>query len=226
MRAIFLISILSAFSFTTFSQDCASYYYLQNNKTIEMTVYNKKGDANGKQVLQISDVKKNGNTTTATVNSEFFDKKGRSAVKGVNTIKCSGGILMMDMKMFMGPQQQGQGLESDAKASDIYLSYPANMKTGDALPDGDFNMEVKQNTGVTSKVEMKITNRKVQGQESITTPAGTWKSFKITYHMEMKISMMGIGIPMKDDVTEWFAPGFGVVKTESKMGKTEITSVK
>jgi hypothetical protein len=28
------------------------------------------------------------------------------------------------------------------------------------------------------------------------------------------------------DVVEWFAPGFGIVKTESKSGKTEITSIK
>jgi hypothetical protein len=28
------------------------------------------------------------------------------------------------------------------------------------------------------------------------------------------------------DVLEWFAPGFGVVKTASKTGKTEITSIK
>ncbi len=35
--------------------------------------------------------------------------------------------------------------------------------------------------------------------------------------------MMGIGIPVKGDVTEWFAPNFEVVKTESKGGTTVLT---
>jgi hypothetical protein len=37
---------------------------------------------------------------------------------------------------------------------------------------------------------------------------------------------IGIGIPINADVTEWYAPGFGVVKTESGGGKTEITAIK
>jgi hypothetical protein len=65
----------------------------------------------------------------------------------------------------------------------------------------------------------------VQGKESITTPAGTWDCFKITYHSKVVIKI-GIGIPANADVTEWYAPGFGVVKTESNSGVTEITSVK
>ncbi len=31
---------------------------------------------------------------------------------------------------------------------------------------------------------------------------------------------------MQLDDTEWFAPGFGVVKTQSKYGETAITSIK
>jgi hypothetical protein len=70
-----------------------------------------------------------------------------------------------------------------------------------------------------------MTKRKVTGKESLTTPAGTWDCFTITYHSKM-IFKMGIGIPMNSDVTEWYAPGFGVVKTESNGGSTLITSVK
>jgi hypothetical protein len=37
---------------------------------------------------------------------------------------------------------------------------------------------------------------------------------------------MGVGIPVNIEGTEWFAPGFGIVKTESKHGSTAITSIK
>jgi hypothetical protein len=96
------------------------------------------------------------------------------------------------------------------------------MKTGDALPDGKMNVDIQQDNGMKSNVDIKITERKVEGEESITTPAGTWKCFKITYHSAIKIAMMGIGIPIKMDMTEWFAPNFGVVKTESSKGATTL----
>src|SRR6185503_12181431 len=66
------------FSGVIFSQDCSNYFYLQNNKKIEMTITNKKGNESGKMTYTISDSKKNGNSTTATLNSEFVDAKGKS----------------------------------------------------------------------------------------------------------------------------------------------------
>jgi hypothetical protein len=38
--------------------------------------------------------------------------------------------------------------------------------------------------------------------------------------------MMGVGIPVNMDGVEWYAPGFGVVKTQSKHGATEISAIK
>jgi hypothetical protein len=36
---------------------------------------------------------------------------------------------------------------------------------------------------------------------------------------------MGVGIPMNFEPTEWYAPGFGIIKTESKSGGTAITAI-
>ncbi len=86
-------------------------------------------------------------------------------------------------------------------------------------------MDFKMQSGIGGTVSVSITDRKVAGKETVTTSAGTWECYKITY--KSKITMkIGIGIPIKMDVTEWYAPGFGVVKTESNGGKTEITAVK
>lgn len=41
----------------------------------------------------------------------------------------------------------------------------------------------------------------------------------------MKIKTMGIGLPLNMDVTVWFAPGFGVVKTGSKFGQKMKTAL-
>jgi hypothetical protein len=207
------------------AQDCKTFYYLQNNKTIEMTIYNKKGDESGKQVYTVTGVSNNGGATTGNVNSEMFDKKGKSIGKAKGTIQCKGGVMMVDMKMNLAPQQQEQFANADAKAENLYMEYPSNMKAGDKLKDASMDLEI-DNSGMKQSVKMVISERSVEAKESVTTTAGTWECFKITYKGKMTIRTVGIGIPVNVDGTEWFAPGFGVVKTQSKHGGTAITAIK
>lgn len=105
------------------------------------------------------------------------------------------------------------------------MEYPVSLNVGDKLPDAHFAMDMNMNTGIKGTVEIDITERQVAAKENITTPAGTWDAYKITSKQKMLIRM-GIGIPRKDEVTEWYVPGFGVVKTQSKGGGTELTSIK
>jgi len=214
------------FSGNLFSQDCSNYYFLQNNKTIEMTISNNKGKESGKMTYVVSDSKKNGGSITATINSEFVDANGKTITKATNNVKCENGVIQMDMKTFIPPVQMEQMKTGEAKATDVYLEYPANMNVGDQLKDGQFNMDYESSSGLKSSIEISITERKVEGKETATTPAGTWECYKISAKNKIVSKIAGIGFPIRMDVVEWFAPGFGIVKTESKTGKTEITSIK
>lgn len=190
-----------------------------------MTITNKKGKDVGRNVYTITNVQRSGNTVTSTVNSEFISSNGKSVAKATNVIKCTNGIIMMDLKMFIPSSQQEQMGNVSSGGGEAYLEYPANIKEGDVLKDGQFSMDYKTSTGLNGHITVDITNRKVEGKETVTTAAGTWDCFRITYHSKVVIKMI-VGIPMNADVTEWYAPGFGVVKTESNSGKTEITAVK
>jgi len=186
-----------------------------------MTVTNNKGKEAGKMTYKISNSQKTGSSVSATVNTEFVDSKGKTISTGTNNVKCENGVMKMDMKVFI-PAAQTAG---SATGSDFYLEYPATMNAGDQLKDGHLAMDAESSGGIKSSVEIDITNRKVEGKESVTTPAGTWECYKITAKNKITSRIAGIGIPINMDVTEWFAPGFGIVKTESKTGKTEITSI-
>ena len=220
---IFIFFLLSG---NLFSQDCSNYYFLQNNKTVEMTISNKNGKESGKMTYVVLDSKKIGSSITATINSEFVDAKGKTITKATNNVKCENGVMQMDMKTFIPPAQMEQMKPGEAKATDVYLEYPANMNVGNQLKDGQFNMNYKSAGGLDCSIDISITERKVEGKETITTPAGTWECFKISAKNKINSKISNIGIPITMLVTEWFAPGFGIVKTESKTGKTEITSIK
>src|SRR6187402_1651557 len=101
--AVLILSLL--LSLQVLPQDCKQFLLLQKNKTIEMSIYNKKGDIAARKVYQVSDVSTSGGTTTGNIATEMFDSKGRSIAKANSTIQCNGGVMMMDMKMLL-PQQQ------------------------------------------------------------------------------------------------------------------------
>lgn len=222
---MFLVFAYFSMVFTSNAQDCKNYYFLQNNKVVEMTIYDKKGDVTGKLVYTVSEVKNSGNTTAANVQSQMFDKKGKSIAKGNSVMKCSGGVMMIDMKMMIPQAQLEPYSHATVKAEDVYMEYPVNMNKGEPLKDGNLTMDI-DNNGLKQSLTMTVSNRKVEDKEKISTPAGTWDCYRISYMSKMSIKMMGVGVPINMEGTEWYAPGFGVVKTQSKYGATEITGIK
>ena len=208
-----------------YGQDCSNYYYLQRNKTVELSMYDKGGDVTGKMVYSIGDVTNSNNFTTANVQSEVFDKKGRTIVKSTSTMKCNGGVMMINMKVMMPIPQSDDAIHSSAKSDEFFIEYPANMGIGDVLKDASLSLDINNN-GMQQSISIFNFDRKVMDKEKVTTPAGTWDCYKITYKTKTTIKMMGVGIPVNADATEWYAPGFGVVKTFSKYGTTLITSIK
>lgn len=221
-----LLALLTLISFCARPQDCAHYLFLQKNKTIEMTIYNKKGEVSAKQVYQVSDVSTSGGVAKGSLSTEMFDKNGKSMARSNSTVQCNGGVMMVNMKMML-PQQQASQFKMEAKAEtdNMFLEYPAKMAAGDALKDGNMTMEMNT-SGLPSTATIVITDRKVEGRESVTTPAGTWDAYKITYKGKMTMKMGPIPVNTNLDGTEWFVPDFGIVKTESKHGSTAITSIK
>ena len=75
------------------AQDCQTFLFMTANAEIQMTIYDKKGNASGIQTWKISDVKKDGSGYSSTINSVFTDEKGKEIAKGMGLYKCNGGML-------------------------------------------------------------------------------------------------------------------------------------
>src|SRR4030095_7784991 len=179
MKLIIVFAFL-LFAKNIFSQDCSNYYFLQNNKTIEMTITNNKGIESGKMIYVVSNSTKNGNSISATINSEFVGANGQTIKKGTNDVRCSNGVMQMNMKVFIPPAQLEQMKTGTANINDVYLEYPSNMNVGDQLKEGQLRMDYESSSGLKSSIEISITERKVEGKETVTTTAGTWECYKIS----------------------------------------------
>jgi|GEM_PF-3735735 len=60
-----------------------------------MTIYNRKGDVNGKQVYSISNVSNTNGSVNAKLNSEMFDKNGKSIAKSNSALSAQTGFLWL-----------------------------------------------------------------------------------------------------------------------------------
>jgi len=223
----YLLSVLVLFMGINFalSQSCSGYYYFKEGQIIEMTSINKKGKTEGVTTYTVKELKKGANgALTSTIDMIMNNEKGKETATARTVIRCLDGNYQMDMSQFIPSAQMEQFKDVDASGS-FFLEYPSSMKTGDVLKDG--KMEIQSSTnGMKMDLEMDITDRKVESKESVTTSAGTWDCFKISSQQKIRMKMAGIGIPVKTETTEWYAPGFGMVKTQSKYGTSQITSIK
>ena len=224
---LFIISLLAGFFAQ--AQSCG-YYYVTSNAVITMSVMDAQGKQNGKVVYTVGTVTNAGGTYNAPVTSQIYDRNGKQILSSNGNFQCNGGQLMVDMSMSSpagGPSSMMKNLQF--KINQSYLAYPSSLHVGESLPDANFSITGTNNGRVITSTTINITNRKVVGQESVTTPAGTWNCFKISYTNLIQTKTMGMGFPITMSAMEWFAPGFGLVKSESfdknnrLMGSTELT---
>lgn len=231
MKSFIITWLLAGSAFGVSAQNCNGFYFFTNNAEVVMTVYDKKGAEGGKLTYKISGVNKSGNNATADFTSEFVDDKGKSLSKGAGKLKCNAGVLYVDAKVSVPQTSMAAYKDMDVKGEESFVEYPSSMSVGQTLKDVNFSMEVHNKGSLFSTITLTQENRKVIGKENISSPAGTWECWKISYDAQFKATMMGIGIPINMKATEWFAPGFGLVKSESfskngkLLGSTLITSV-
>lgn len=212
------------------AQDCSNYIFMTGNSTVQMAVYDKKGKENGTQTWKVLDVKKNGNSYESSVTSSFKDAKGKEIDNSNGVYIFDGGILKADVRMSMPQQQMEAYKDAEAKFESAYIEYPSRLNIGQSLKDVDFKMDI-DNKGTTTTVTFNMTNRKVEAKEKITTPAGSWDAYVISYQSSFKTQLGPIGIPINMEGKEWFVPGVGIVRTETYnkggklMGSTQLTSI-
>lgn len=206
------------------SQICSSFYLLQNNKTITINLQNNRGFSNGKIIYKTASRNIKGASISAVIHTSLSDKDGKVVNHGTSKVKCNNGLIMMDMNLFLPHQQLEQFNQSHAKVKEAFLEYPANINPNVILKDGNYLMEI-DNNGIKQILKMAIFNRKAKSPETITTPAGSWNCIPITYQVKLNIQTGPIDIPFNYEVTEWFVPEFGIIKTRSEAGTSEIVSI-
>lgn len=194
------------------AQTCDQFINAGNGKKFVYNNLDAKGNKQG--AVSYSSIKKD--ATTLTYHNEVSDKNGKAIGSGDFDITCNGTALKIDMRSFIPATSAKQFSNMQMEGDGKYLTYPLDLKAGDKLEDGSATITVINNGSKFSEMQINLTNRTVEGSESVQTNAGTFDCFKITYDSYFKAKIMGIGIPINMKVTEWFSPKLGrFVKSET-----------
>jgi len=239
MKKLIFITALFLVTLRVFAQDCAKYYYMQKNKTFEMTYYDNKEKATLKADYKVDDVTHIKDTTVSTVTTQMYGKDGKEIGKTTMDVKCNGGVMYIDvnaaLQKAIQPQDNKTGVSMTFSHS--YMEYPADLHVGQQFPDVSSTMTV--GTADNQQISTtKTTDRKVEAKEDVTTPAGTWSCYKITSKSittttykgavadEMnKISSVFKKKPKENETTVYYAPNFGIVKMEMSTGSVVLTAI-
>lgn len=228
MKQLLLIAVFCYSSIAALiAQDCPMYYPDKENTQMEYKQYDKKGGLSGSSVQKITSIKKSPGSVEVAVSAETFDAKGKSLGTANLKARCEGGVFYVDMTNYLGQQSTDAYKDMEMSVEGGNLEMPAGMNSGDMLKDGNLKMSFSSGGMTVMNMSVAITNRKVEAVENLTTPAGTFECYKISYDIATK---MMISVKMKG--VEWYAKGVGMVKSESYskdgklQGSTLLTSLK
>lgn len=226
MKKITLLLILVTVTFIGFSQNCDSWFPAKEGTFIEMKSYDEKDKMTGIVRQTITDVTNLSNGLGIKVHSQSLDEKEKMLTEQDLEMRCEGGIFYMDMKNFYNQPQGSNDQSAEVTVDATDLVFPSTLSVGQTLPDGNMTMTYPAGP-LTMTMGVNITNRQVVAQESVTTPAGTFDCYKVTYDIELRVP-----VKMSSSAIQWYAKDAGAVRTETynKKGKlvgyTILTALK
>ena len=222
----FAIFALLLNTYLASAQECSRFYPLKEGTTLEYSNYNGKGKAEGKITYHISEVSTSGGVTSAVMHMQFLDDKGKAILSSDYKMSCEGDVVRIDFESLMNNQMMQQFGEAEAEITGTDLEIPNDLYVDQKLNDANMQMKVSMG-GMNMNMSVETINRKVEKEESITTPAGTFPCFVIYGENNTK-SMMA-----KNQMSSrtWLSEGVGVVKQENYnkngkiMGYMELTAL-
>jgi hypothetical protein len=213
---LFVFSLLAGSSLL--AQDCEAYFPMEEGAVREMESYNHKDKLEGKITYTVKEVRTEGDVTLIVTQMVMEDKKGEETYETELVMECEEGVFKIDMKNYMQAGMMPEAGDMEVEVNSKNLEFPSELKPGMELPDGYITVNMGSGGMSMMNLRVDILNRKVEGIETIDTPAGKFECYKISQESEVKTIMT-----IKASSIEWIAKEVGTVRSESynKKGKLQ-----
>jgi len=220
-KLVFLVFLTFILSIGLKAQDCFKYFPTKKGSFYEYTDYNNKGKITGTTKRTVLDLRNIGDSSIVDFLVESKNTKSDSIAKTNFSMSCKNDIVYVNMSGFTNTGAAGFA-EMDVEVNAGNIDFPTNPFEGQILKGGEMTVTIKTGGQVIMTIKSIITNRKIEAFEEITTDAGTFKTFKISYDIEVQSFLKTTG-----KAIEWYSEKYGLIKSESydKNGKLTGSSV-
>lgn len=198
---------------------CNNYYDFKEGSLFEVESYSSKDKKEGRVLSKVTGYSQSGDGFEAVILSTIFDKKDKEAHQGEYKMSCSNGVMLIDMKKFIPEESLKSMGGGELEVTGDFLEIPTHLSVGQTLKDGFVEVKMAAGQPMNMSITVTISDRKVVGKETITTPAGTFDCYKVTYNLNSKTTMMGMNMNNNMTAEEWVSQGVGTVKTSSYNSK-------
>jgi len=217
MKKLLISTLIAVVFSTTFlnAQTCGYYMPMKLNSGIEKKTYSGKDNLTGSYTQKIVEMTTEGAFSVSKIETENFDKKGKSSGKRTYTVKCNGNSVIIDAKSLLDPEtlKAYEGMDITISCEDFEI--PTNPTVNQTLKDGSASVKVVNQGMDFAAINMIITDRKFVAIESVTVPQGTYECLKLTYNISMEISIMGFPKTIIMSGVDYISSKVGSVKTET-----------
>ncbi|UII78413.1 DUF3108 domain-containing protein [Flagellimonas sp. CMM7] len=223
MKKQFLFGLLCVIglNFTNAQDNCSTFYPMTAGAKFSYNLYDKKDKPSGTTEYKVIKVENSGGNTVATMNVKAGGTKPKDQMELEYEVTCTGDGISIDFNSLLSPQLKGQleQMNAEMDISGTNVEIPNNLSVDQELADGELIVAMSM-SGIKMNTEVKTTDRKVIGKESVTTPAGTFDCYVLASTISSKAMMAKMTFTDK----VWLAKDIGIVKQETFNKKGKLSS--
>ncbi|WP_103864529.1 hypothetical protein [Aquimarina sp. I32.4] len=215
----FLIAILTLSSVFAQNNNCSKFYASQEGKTLTIHQYDKREHLEIISQYKVTKVENTGEQSIITITMDLTDgRNNKHIISSSFKARCSNNTTRLDPESFIAPGILDQYSDMQYSITGDDISIPNTLEINQELPDASVHMSV--NAGIMN-INMTTTmlNRKVIAKEQITTSAGTFDCYVITY-----TNQLTMGMTKTQHSKQWIAEGVGMVKEETRKANGRLVT--
>lgn len=196
-----LVAAVSALS----GQNLGVFFSITQGDSFTYTIYNPEGEVEYKYTYTNKEVSGADLSDASVVYGyQFWDGEGAPLFEDDGKMDMKITLNSEGTTSYMYDVKKSMAIQDVVTMGDV-SSIPSDLKVGQTIPDGEIKIKVR-NMGAS----FLITDREVLAEEEITTPAGTFKTYKMDEVQTNKVLVSNKTF----HIVTWYARNIGCIKQE------------
>ncbi len=220
MKKLLVFSLLMWITLSAFSQ-CNTFFPLREGVKYQYDLHDKKDKVTMRINQWLKNVSGSGSTMKATMVQETIDaKKDKPLASSETEWTCEDGTLHFAVNNIGMDGGASMASGVTVELSGDQMDIPSDMQVGQTLKDLTYQIKMGMSGMTIMNRSFTVTDRKVEAEEAVTTPAGTFNCYKVSF---TTTSQGGIGAGTFKSIV-WYSKDTGMVKTETYSEKGVLQS--